>query len=98
MLYIRLLPALAGAMVIQQALAQTLPASVIACADETDVLKRLSCYDREVARYRNPPPAASVRQESTPNPASATPATTIGAPSAAANPAAPTAGPTSPAA
>jgi hypothetical protein len=96
MLYIRLLPVLAGAMVIQQAFAQTLPASVIACADETDVLKRLSCYDREIARYRNPSPAASVRKESTPNPASATPATTLSPPSAAAGPATPTAAPASP--
>jgi hypothetical protein len=49
---IRLLLALVGAMAVSQVFAQTLPASVIACADETDVLKRLSCYDREVARYR----------------------------------------------
>lgn len=33
---------------------QTLPASVAACAAETDVLKRLSCYDREVPRYLAP--------------------------------------------
>jgi len=41
----------------------TLPASVLACADENDVMLRLSCYDREVAAYRNKPsalpPAAS---------------------------------------
>ena len=32
--------------------AQALPASVIACADEPDAAKRLSCYDREVRRLR----------------------------------------------
>ena len=46
---------------IPQAFAQTLPPSVIACADEADVLKRLSCYDREVARYRTPPATAASR-------------------------------------
>ncbi len=29
-----------------------LPPAVLACADETDVLRRLSCFDREVAPYR----------------------------------------------
>jgi len=72
MLCIRLLLALAGTMVIQQASAQTLPASVIACADETDVVNRLSCYDREVARFRKSPPAPAMRSESTPNPTPAT--------------------------
>ena len=36
--------------------ADPLPASVRACAAVTDVLQRLACYDREVARY--PAPAA----------------------------------------
>jgi hypothetical protein len=31
--------------------AQSLPPSVAACADEADVLKRLSCYDHAVAPY-----------------------------------------------
>jgi hypothetical protein len=31
--------------------AQSLPPGVAACAGEADVLKRLSCYDREVAPY-----------------------------------------------
>lgn len=88
MLFIRLLPALGGAVAIPQAFAQTLPASVIACADETDALKRVSCYDREVARYRTPPAAATVSPGSTPNPAPTTPAPTtpeaaVPAPSAA---------------
>jgi hypothetical protein len=34
--------------------ADPLPASVRACAAITDVLQRLSCYDREVARYPVP--------------------------------------------
>jgi hypothetical protein len=34
--------------------ADQLPASVRACAAITDVLQRLSCYDREVARYPAP--------------------------------------------
>jgi hypothetical protein len=59
LLNVRLLLAIAGTMAVSQGFAQTLPASVIACADETDVLKRLSCYDREVARYRTPPAAAA---------------------------------------
>jgi len=58
MLNVRLLLVLASAIAAPQVFAQTLPPSVIACADETDVLKRLSCYDREVARYRAPSAAA----------------------------------------
>lgn len=58
MLNVRLWLVLAGAMAVPQVFAQTLPASVVACADETDVLKRLSCYDREVARYRTHGPVA----------------------------------------
>jgi hypothetical protein len=37
--------------------AESLPASVRACAAETDSLRRLVCYDREVARF--PAPAAN---------------------------------------
>ena len=33
---------------------ESLPASVRACAAETDSLRRLMCYDREVARYPAP--------------------------------------------
>jgi hypothetical protein len=40
--------------------ADPLPASVRACAAVTDVLQRLACYDREVARY--PAPAAPTSQ------------------------------------
>ena len=59
LLHARVLLVLGGAIALPQAFAQTLPASVVACADETDVLKRLACYDREVARYRTPPVAAT---------------------------------------
>jgi hypothetical protein len=34
--------------------AESLPASIRACAAETDSLKRLVCYDREVARFPEP--------------------------------------------
>lgn len=44
-------PALAGA--------ESLPPSVRACAAETDSLKRLVCYDREVARYPEAKPTDS---------------------------------------
>lgn len=71
MLYVRLLLALAPAMTASQVFAQTLPASVLACADETDVLKRLACYDREVARYRAPPPAANAPVTASPETAAA---------------------------
>ena len=39
--------------------ADPLPASVRACAAVPDVLQRLSCYDREVARYPAPSSAAT---------------------------------------
>jgi hypothetical protein len=37
--------------------AQTIPASVRACTLETDSLKRLVCFDKEIARYTGQPPA-----------------------------------------
>jgi len=54
--------------------ADPLPASVRACAAVTDVLQRLACYDREVARY--PAPAA----RSAPTAAPATPTSQTAAP------------------
>jgi hypothetical protein len=42
-----------------------LPQAILACAGESDVMLRLSCYDREVAEFRNRPVSA---------PASAAPA------------------------
>jgi hypothetical protein len=44
--------AFAYAATVPQVFAQALPASVIACADETDAGNRLACYDREIARLR----------------------------------------------
>ncbi len=38
--------------------AQSLPAGVRACYRETDSLKRLVCYDKEVAKYIDEPSAA----------------------------------------
>ena len=114
MLNVRLLLALAGTMAVPQGFAQTLPPSVVACADEADVLKRLSCYDREIARYRTPPaassaassaPAAPMGNASSVSPTTAARAPTTNVASAAAPsvsatpPSAPaTAAPTSPAA
>jgi len=40
--------------------ADSLPASVAACAAEHDGRKRLACYDREVARFAPVPPVAPV--------------------------------------
>jgi hypothetical protein len=71
MLNVRLLLVLASAIAAPQVFAQTLPASVIACADETDVLKRLSCYDREVSRYRAHPAASTTAPPGTTAPAAA---------------------------
>jgi hypothetical protein len=56
-------PALAGG--------ESLPASIRACAAETDSLKRLVCYDREVARYPEDKPTGSkptAKREPTPTP------------------------------
>jgi hypothetical protein len=82
-----LLPALVRA-------ADPLPATVRACAAVTDVLQRLSCYDREVARYPAPQaksattgaPAASTlapAPQAAPPPPSAPNTATPGAPPAA---------------
>ena len=53
-----------------------MPPALLACAEETDVLRRLACFDREVARLRDVP-------ESVPEPA---PEPTVAAPGARANP------------
>lgn len=37
-----------------QTTTSALPAEILACADEVDVMRRLSCYDREVAAARMP--------------------------------------------
>jgi hypothetical protein len=39
--------------------ADSLPASIRACAQESDSLKRLICFDKEVARYNDQPSAGA---------------------------------------
>jgi hypothetical protein len=43
--------AISGSGSVSAALAQALPAGVRACASEGDDARRLSCYDREIARF-----------------------------------------------
>jgi hypothetical protein len=74
-----LFPALA------QAAADPLPASVRACAAVTDVLQRLACFDREVARY----PGPQAKSATTGSPAAPTSSTPAPAPQAAAKVVAP---------
>jgi hypothetical protein len=83
MLKVRLLLVLASALAVPHVFAQTLPPSVVACADETDVLKRLSCYDREVARYRTRGPVAGA---TAPAPSASTSSGPAASTSAAASP------------
>jgi len=40
----------------------TLPPEILACAGESDVMMRLSCYDREVEAFRNRPASAPVAE------------------------------------
>lgn len=54
---IALVSSLAACVLMPAAWAQTIPASVRACTLETDSLKRLVCFDKEVARYMGQPPA-----------------------------------------
>lgn len=54
---IALVSSLAACVLMPAAWAQTIPASVRACTLETDSLKRLICFDKEVARYTGQPPA-----------------------------------------
>jgi hypothetical protein len=48
--------------------AETLPASVRACAALTDSLQRLVCYDREVARFPGPAAQAATKPTAAPAP------------------------------
>jgi hypothetical protein len=59
--------------------AEVLPASVRACAAETDATRRLACYDREVGRFTavQPAPGSTARAAAAP-----TAATPTGAPGA----------------
>lgn len=59
-----------SSLAVSAAFAQSLPASVAACASEKDSLVRLTCFDREVAKYTQ----SSARVAPTPTvPAIATP-------------------------
>ncbi|MFL6600940.1 MAG: hypothetical protein ACJ8R9_06370 [Steroidobacteraceae bacterium] len=59
----RVCPALICALVLAPAArAESIPASVRACALETDSLKRLICFDREVARYSDQPSTGGATQ------------------------------------
>jgi hypothetical protein len=82
--------------------AESVPASVRACTLETDSLKRLICFDREVARYADQPstgdakqvppanaPAHDLRSQTTPQVPPADRSDSGAQPSAAAAPAAP---------
>ena len=51
-----------------------LPASVRACRAELDSLKRLICFDKEVARYDVPPSGGDATRKSDTNPSASTPA------------------------
>ncbi len=53
------LMALGLVVIVPAAQAESLPASVRACYRETDSLKRLVCYDKEVARYIDEPGATA---------------------------------------
>lgn len=69
--------------------AETIPASVRACTQETDSLKRLICFDREIARYTGQPAATQGGTVSPAPPASAASANRpLATPSAATEPAA----------
>jgi hypothetical protein len=59
---------------------ESLPASVRACAAETDSLRRLTCYDREVARYVEPKAAPQVVPKREPFAAPATGSTASATP------------------
>jgi hypothetical protein len=49
------------------ALAQSVPASLRACAAESDSTRRLACYDREMARLSRPPARPAIEPTRTPS-------------------------------
>jgi len=73
-----------------QTAADDLPPALRACADEVDVMRRLSCFDREMAKLRNTPATevetaadnAPATMEPEPAPASAAPPVAESAPPA----------------
>jgi hypothetical protein len=67
--------------------ADSVPASIRACTLETDSLKRLVCFDRELARYRDQPSTGDAKQ--VPSAAAAAPVGAAAAGAATAAPAAP---------
>lgn len=75
---------------------ESLPPSVRACAAETDSLRRLTCYDREVARYMEPKPAPQVVPKREPFAAPATDSTASTAPANPSPPATPAGPPSAP--
>jgi len=56
-----------------QTAADALPPQFTACADEVDVMRRLSCYDREMALLRASPAPKPAATEPAPKPAAAEP-------------------------
>src|SRR6266702_1434385 len=66
--------------------ADSVPASIRACALESDSLKRLVCFDREVARYSGQPSTGDAKQVSPASPTAGSadqPAVPVPAPAAA---------------
>jgi hypothetical protein len=62
-----------ASLAISHASAQTLPPSVAACASEKDSLARLVCFDREVAKYKQPAASVAPAQAAPPAPKPAPP-------------------------
>jgi hypothetical protein len=89
----KILCALCAMVMVVSAKADTLPASVRACIGEADPGRRLSCYDREIARLIAPPDTfpPAVRAPASPAPALATPPAAVITTEPAPNPPAPTA-------
>jgi hypothetical protein len=69
--------------------AESVPASIRACTLETDSLKRLICFDRELARYSDQPSTGGAKQ--VPPATAASPIGAAAAPVGAAAPATPAA-------
>lgn len=74
-MYLSVVSTFAGALislsVMAEKAADILPQSLLACADETDVMLRLSCFDREIATLKAKPAAAPAETTMEPSPATA---------------------------